>query len=92
MSYHIKTTWNNQTIKYHEQIKIDLSWKPNNDFIKVEIEAPFFNDKAPSIQPKNIIPKLWNYEGKINIFFYITYSLYFLEIYIGIFLRADTSF
>lgn len=70
MKYQIKTTWNNQTIKDHDPIKIDLSWgeenNGNDDFITIKIEAPFFNDTAPEIPPENTLPKLWNYEGNNN--------------------------
>ena len=63
MSFQIKKSWNNETIKDHKPIKISLSWIPNTDFITIQIDAPFFNDPAPEIPPNNSLPKLWNYEG-----------------------------
>ncbi|GFX24314.1 UPF0462 protein C4orf33 [Trichonephila clavipes] len=60
MEFSISQTWNSQPTD-HDPIVIKLY--PGNDFLMMEIHAPFFNDPPSPSDKKGPFPKLWDYEG-----------------------------
>lgn len=60
MTFKFATTWDGKPVD-HDPIEISLL--PENDYIKMEIKAPFFNDPpAPDGDSGKPFNKLWDYE------------------------------
>ncbi|GFU21391.1 UPF0462 protein C4orf33 homolog [Nephila pilipes] len=59
MEFSISQTWDSQPTD-HDPIIIKLY--PDNDFLMMEINAPFFNDPPAPSDKKGPFPKLWDYE------------------------------
>lgn len=57
----IATTWDNQTIPDSQQVKLKLSRDGTASAVRLDIEAPFYNDPAPSA-PVGSLMQLWDYE------------------------------
>lgn len=66
-SYSIDKTWNNELI-VHEHVRLTLQRENNN--LRVNITAPFFNSpEKPQNKPGDFFD-LWNYEGCLISFFF----------------------
>lgn len=67
LSFHIETTWNNQTV-YHEPVKITFESNLDLSNLTIKIDAPFFNDPPKPTKMIGEFFNLWDYEV-VEVFF-----------------------
>ena len=78
MNFSIEHLWNSQPIRDHRPVQITLSSTADRNHLLIEIDAPFFNDSAPSLAP-GPCPELWNYEV-VECFFLSSSTNHYLEL------------
>ncbi len=62
MHFEITNQWHGAEIN-HDPVKISLKPTPVERGLDIEVEAPFFDDPAPSGPPGEAFQQLWDYEG-----------------------------
>jgi hypothetical protein len=69
--YLIETTWDNRTlIGNHDPVKLELERDLNDEFLTINIRAPFFKQPGKPTQAPGEFFNLWDYEGwQINDYF-----------------------
>lgn len=66
----IKSQWNGKAID-HNPVALSLSSGPHGNSVKVDVQAPFFNDPGcPPSPAKEPCDELWEYEGLLSICFF----------------------
>lgn len=78
MKFSIEKLWNSAPITNHRPVQITLSPNNEKDHLLIEIDAPFYNDPAPSSSP-GPCPELWNYEV-VELFFLASSTNHYLEL------------
>lgn len=75
LSCEIKYTWDGKNLENHGPIQISMRWhferimgKPHKRIVRVNIQAPLFDDPDPPDEMAGICPGLWNYEC-VELFF-----------------------
>jgi hypothetical protein len=80
MKFAITNLWNSSPITDHRPVTLTLSSTNDKDHLCIEIDAPFFNDPAPSsISPPGPYPELWNYEV-VELFFLSSSTNHYIEL------------
>jgi hypothetical protein len=80
MKFSIENLWNSTAISDHPAVQISLSSTNDKDHLLIEIDAPFFNDPAPSSSSTpGPYPELWNYEV-VELFFLSSSTNHYLEL------------
>lgn len=66
MEFTVKHTWDGLPVS-HEPVTVEL--KPDSAGLLMEVNAPFFNDPpAPLGEAGKPFSRLWDYEGKFELF------------------------
>jgi hypothetical protein len=78
-NFTIKTLWNSTLIINDRLVQLALSSTDDKDTLLIEIDAPFFNDPAPSSSPPGPFPELWNYEV-VELFFLASSTNHYIEL------------
>jgi hypothetical protein len=79
MKFSIENLWNSTPISNHRPVEITLSSTNDKSHLLVEIDAPFFNDPAPSSSSPGPYPELWNYEV-VELFFLASSTNHYVEL------------
>lgn len=79
MNFTISHLWNSAPVIDHRPVQLAVSSSPDNDYLLIEIDAPFFNNPPPSSMPPGPFPELWNYEV-VELFFLASSTNHYIEL------------
>jgi hypothetical protein len=79
IDFTIENLWNSTLIVDHSPIRLTLSSTTDKNNLLIEIDAPFFDDPAPSSTSPGPFPELWNYEV-VELFFLASSTNHYIEL------------
>lgn len=79
LNFTIDYLWNSLPISDHVPVRLSLSSSADQSHLIIDIDAPFFNNTPPSLEPPGPFQGLWDYEV-VELFFLSSVTNHYIEL------------